>query len=69
MMPFKGDLRYNTSLQKHANYFCTFQLRGTELVFRERGGVLFHPVAFLFTRMSPVAYIFTYSRAENLSTG
>lgn len=30
--PFKGALRYKPSLQRHANYFCTFQLCGTKLL-------------------------------------
>lgn len=53
--PFKGPLKYKMSLQRHANYFCTFQLSGMKLLPRGLGGVLFHTSVFLFPHMSPVA--------------
>lgn len=43
-----------TSSWRHACYFCSFQLSGTKLVFRELSDVLFHPVAFL-THRRPVS--------------
>ena len=36
--PFKGPREY-TSLQRHANYCCTFQLSVTDLLLRELGDV------------------------------
>lgn len=37
--PFKGPHGYRTSLQRHAKYFCTFQLSIMKLLLRELGDV------------------------------